>query len=293
MVLGTAQLGQEYGIHNLSGKPSEETAYQILDYAWRHGVRTLDTAGAYGDAENLIGKYQETTGHFFHIGTKLIADTADGMVKELEKSCGRLRCSQIWLCYLHRFGACKEKGILQELERWKAGGKVQNIGISVYEPEELEYIVQNLSDSVDAVQVPFHLLDHVRWLKGGLLQRAKEKGIQIFARSVYLQGLFLQSADSETARRLLAGEALSELGRAAGECGMDIRQLAVSFVFWQPEIDEFLLGCETLGQLAQNLALEKEAGRQRLPDGVLQQVWDISKKVNDIVIDPRTWDGRR
>lgn len=86
MVLGTAQLGQEYGIHNLSGKPSEETAYQILDYAWCHGVRTLDTAGAYGDAENLIGKYQETTGHFFHIGTKLIADTADGMVKELEKA---------------------------------------------------------------------------------------------------------------------------------------------------------------------------------------------------------------
>lgn len=108
-----------------------------------------------------------------------------------------------------------------------------------------------------------------------------------------MQGLFFQDADSETARRLLAQDALSKLHQAAGEYGMDIRQLAVSFVCQQPEIDAFLLGCETMGQLAQNLALEKEAGRQKLPDGALQKARDISKGVNGIVIDPRKWNGRR
>ena len=329
MILGTAQLGQEYGIHNSTGKPSQETAYQILDYAWNHGIHILDTAGAYGDAEDLIGKYQEVTGHVFHICTKLSADaaaglygggtghenngtsacivgepygieadermdadaasTAEKMEQELEKSLHRLKCSQIWLYYLHRFEACKDADVLRKMSQWKAKGKIQHIGISIYEPGELDYIIENLAGITDVVQIPFHLLDNARWTEAGLLQNAAEKGIRIFARSVFLQGLFFQEPGSETARALAAQGALEELQQLADECSISIQQLAVSFVAGHPYITDFLLGCETAEQLTQNIILEEAAASRKLPEMAWKRIKNISENVHGITIDPRMW----
>ena len=49
MVLGTVQLGMNYGIANLDGKPDEEKSFSILRTALEGGINTLDTARAYGE----------------------------------------------------------------------------------------------------------------------------------------------------------------------------------------------------------------------------------------------------
>lgn len=50
-----------YGCMGLSGplgmRKSEAERYAILDHAYKSGARFWDTADAYGDNENLIGKY--------------------------------------------------------------------------------------------------------------------------------------------------------------------------------------------------------------------------------------------
>ena len=56
MQLGTVQFGLDYGIANTSGKPSYETARDIIAVAWEGGINTLDTAAAYGDSEEVIGR---------------------------------------------------------------------------------------------------------------------------------------------------------------------------------------------------------------------------------------------
>lgn len=289
MILGTVQLGMDYGIHNTTGKPARKTAFQMLDYAWEHGVTALDTAGAYGDCEDLIGSYQASSNRKFRICTKTASGTARRLSDELEQSLAVLQCGQIWLYYLHRFDACKDNEVIRELERARAQGKITKIGVSVYEPKELEYIVENLPELVDVVQLPFNLLDHVRWKKDGLLQRAKEKNILLFARSVFLQGLLFQEPDSETARTLSAAEALEELCQIAADSSMSMQQLAVSFVLEQPDIDEILLGCETVEQLGQNIDLAEAAGRNRLSARSRRQLEEISRSADEITIDPRKW----
>lgn len=57
MILGTVQLGIDYGINNELGKPSAKDTYEILDYAFKNGVKYLDTASAYGNSEEIIGRY--------------------------------------------------------------------------------------------------------------------------------------------------------------------------------------------------------------------------------------------
>ncbi|MEK7411133.1 MAG: aldo/keto reductase [Actinomycetota bacterium] len=56
ITLGTAQFGYSYGIANRTGKIGIEAGREILTLARQHGVHTLDTAIAYGDAEAMLGE---------------------------------------------------------------------------------------------------------------------------------------------------------------------------------------------------------------------------------------------
>ena len=55
LCLGTAQFGMNYGITNSNGKINNEDINPILKLAFKEGIRMLDTANSYGDAEKLLG----------------------------------------------------------------------------------------------------------------------------------------------------------------------------------------------------------------------------------------------
>jgi len=57
LALGTAQFGFDYGINNKKGKIPKKEVFQILDYAAKQKIDTLDTALGYGDSERIIGEY--------------------------------------------------------------------------------------------------------------------------------------------------------------------------------------------------------------------------------------------
>lgn len=56
LALGTVQFGLPYGVANQQGQVSMETATAILDCARANGIDTLDTAIAYGESEQNLGK---------------------------------------------------------------------------------------------------------------------------------------------------------------------------------------------------------------------------------------------
>ena len=53
LCIGTVQLGMDYGITGQK-QPSVEQACEILDYATQNGIKTIDTANAYGTAEDVV-----------------------------------------------------------------------------------------------------------------------------------------------------------------------------------------------------------------------------------------------
>ena len=57
LMLGTAQLGLNYGINNIYGQPSLDNSLNILEKANNLGIKYLDTAESYGNAHSLINKY--------------------------------------------------------------------------------------------------------------------------------------------------------------------------------------------------------------------------------------------
>jgi len=55
--LGTVQFGQAYGVSNTSGQVSRAQVGAILDRAAGAGMRVLDTAANYGEAEAVLASF--------------------------------------------------------------------------------------------------------------------------------------------------------------------------------------------------------------------------------------------
>lgn len=72
LVLGAAQLGMSYGRANMAGKPTVDQVVAMVRTATATGVRTFDTARAYGDSERMLGiARQSLPGAAIDIITKL------------------------------------------------------------------------------------------------------------------------------------------------------------------------------------------------------------------------------
>ena len=56
LCLGSAQFGLAYGITNYAGQVSEKTVSELLFEAHLKGIRLLDTAMSYGNAEDILGR---------------------------------------------------------------------------------------------------------------------------------------------------------------------------------------------------------------------------------------------
>ena len=54
--LGTVQMGLAYGVANTTGQPALAEVNAILTNASELGIDLLDTASAYGNSEEVIGK---------------------------------------------------------------------------------------------------------------------------------------------------------------------------------------------------------------------------------------------
>ena len=103
----------------------------------------------------------------------------------------RLGTKSLYGLMLHRpdqiYGSVGEK-ILASLEDLKEAGLVRNLGVSVYDPSELDKLFC-LFD-FDIVQCPLNLLDR-RLVNSGWLDKLKTNGVEVHTRSSFLQGLLL------------------------------------------------------------------------------------------------------
>ena len=197
LCLGTAQFGLAYGITNTNGQVSEAEVGQLLFDANEAGICWLDTAQAYGNAEEVLGR-KLPNAHGFHFISKLpaqpqpvfSAQDVEAWDQAFHKSCQRLRVQSLDALLLHAPADLGKPGG-EYLEAWllnlRRQGLVQRVGVSIYSAKDLDVVNPAL---LDLVQLPLSLYDQ-RALQDGTLTRLRARGTAIHARSLYLQGLLL------------------------------------------------------------------------------------------------------
>jgi len=245
LVLGTVQFGCQYGI-NSTGKPDTQMVSEILDEAYNGGIVLLDTSAAYGDAEDVLG--QTKAAHRFQIISKY--PKCDKEVREVfEESLQTLGCPKLYGYLLHHFSLYTEnKTIWNDFVQLKAEGKVEKIGFSLYEPAELNLI---LDDGIpfDLIQIPFNIFD--RQFEP-YFERLKKMKVEIHVRSTFLQGLFFKDRDTLPDKLLPLKPYLVALDRYANETGLSVAEVALNYNIQNPYIDGVLIGVDTKDQLLTN-----------------------------------------
>lgn len=294
LTLGTAQLGMDYGIANEAGKPSKEKAFKILRKAFELGINSIDTALAYGDSEQLIGNFLAINSKYrdrVFITTKLPSmsklrienqEVANFVEKSALASFEKLGV-RIFNFMLHDFHDLQYGNVLEKcLIKLKQSGIVDHIGVSVYEPEEAESIMQY--EIFDTIQLPINLLDH-RFLKNNLLERLKARGFTVFARSVFLQGLLTMNPVNVPESLSKVKSYLYDLRKVAVNSGLKIEELAIAFVASITEIDSIVVGVDNESQLISNF----EYINLSISQQIVELITQVIQGIDENIIDPRKW----
>ena len=285
LALGTAQFGLDYGINNRRGMIPEGEIAQILSYATVHGIDTLDTAAAYGDSEERIGRYQAGSGQKFKIVSKLPKDAGDP-VAALTGSLAKLKANSLYGYLFHDFQTYENnRGAWDELVALKAQGQIKKIGLSLYYPAELE---KALADGLmfDLVQVPYNVFDR-RFER--YLPDLKKLGVEVHVRSIFLQGLFFREVATLSHYFDRIKNKLTRLREIAGREKSSLLEVTLGFALANPLIDKVVIGVDNLSNLQEILAAEDVAVQ------AAGQTVDLSelREDDEAIILPFNWEKEK
>lgn len=253
LALGTAQFGLNYGIASPQPQVAFAESKAIINYASGHGMIVLDTAMGYGDSEARLGEIGVSG---WKVVSKLPEVPTRGDVKNwitdaVKSSLNRLKIDSLYGLLLHRpdqLSSDKGSKIYETLQNLKASGLVEKVGVSIYQPSELEDVFS--VGEVDLVQSPLSVLDR-RLITSGWLKRLADRGVEVHARSVFLQGLLLMSAEQRP-RKFDRWSSLwnSYHGwvRASGRSPLDICLSHVSSI---PQVQQVVVGVNGLNHIEQ------------------------------------------
>ena len=242
--LGTVQWGLDYGIANTHGIPSDEVLNSIFDLANKAGINMFDTATQYGEAEKRVGQFSNLE---HKIVTKIgNFSTNKCLNQQLDNSFNHLQRQNIYGCLFHNVDELiNNTDLWRELLVYKEEGRINKIGYSLYEPQELIDLLE-AGLHPDIVQFPYSILDRKFEPYFDLL---KNKGVEIHVRSVFLQGLYFKNPEQLSNKLLILKPVLSELQNISKQNNLDISELCLDFIRQNCKIDYAVIGVESEDQL--------------------------------------------
>jgi aryl-alcohol dehydrogenase-like predicted oxidoreductase len=280
--LGTVQFGLPYGVANRQGQVSFEEAEAILELSKQEGIRTLDTAIAYGESEEVLGRLGVSG---FQVITKLSeipngVNIANWVEEQVVLSRERLGIDRFYSIMLHRpeqLLSSRGPELYQVLQSLKRRGITEKVGISVYSPSELSKIYASMH--FDLVQAPLNVLDR-RMIHSGWLVRLQRMGVEIHIRSIFMQGLLLMSQNDRPEKFSPWQDLWRQWHVWLDEQNISALEACLAFGAHFPEIDKLVVGVDSVRQLRQILSVSPDL-LPSLPDTLFSD--DLA------LINPANW----
>lgn len=271
-----------YGITNQAGQVRQATAIAMLKLAAEKGIDTLDTAIAYGESETRLG---EVGARGFNLVTKLPAapsscdNVTDWINDQVSASLGRLGVDSVYGLLLHRSEQLlgpNSQLIFRALQNLKEAGLVRKIGISIYDPAELDALCSSFQ--FDIVQAPFNILDR-RLIDTGWLSRLPEQGIELHVRSVFLQGLLLTSPTDRPNKFSRWGQLWSDWDKWLTLNRITPLQACIHYALSFPQITKVIVGAVNRRQLEEILEASARTA-PKIPDELRSDDLDLINPAN-------------
>lgn len=254
--LGTVQFGAAYGVSNKQGKVKAAEVHKILTLARNNDISVLDTAAGYGNAEEILGKNIKDNDDFLivtktvSIREKKIDLNSVSLIKQgFQNSIRLLGQSSIYCLMVHQSQNLLSPGgeyLFDALLELKESGLIKKIGVSVYTEQEITALLRKYA--IDIVQVPINVFDQ-RLVHNGCLAELYKSGLEVHARSVFLQGLLLMNANEIPEYFNDHKSHHTRYLQALEESGVSPLSGALGFFSMLHEVSTVLIGVETSKQL--------------------------------------------
>jgi aryl-alcohol dehydrogenase-like predicted oxidoreductase len=246
---------------------TEAEAFELMDAAWSLGIRTFDTADAYGGgrSETWIGNWIAATGNRPRLVTKTFNPMEEGadsglararMTRQLESSLDRLRVDavDVYLAHAHDPDTSPAE-LVGTFEGLRELGLIKAWGVSNFDGGQLRELYGHGRPSV--VENGYNLLEHddqqdvlplcakldISYLAfgplaGGLLAGRYERGRQAEPGS----RLATRPEGYEHLLTDATFDALERFGAAAEERGVSSATLALAWLLAQPAVTSIIIG---------------------------------------------------
>jgi len=268
LVLGCGSFGGVGSAPEFFGQgETEEQAFELMDAAWSLGMRTFDTADAYGGgrSEEWIGKWIASRGNRPVIVTKTFNPMDAGadrglsrarMTRQLESSLDRLGVDMIDLYLAHEFDPDTPlEQTVATFEALREIGLIRGWGVSNFDSAQLRRLYEHGRPAV--VQNAYNLLERAD--EGDVIDLCAQLNIGYMAfgplAGGLLAGRYQSGADRPAGSRLalrpgpyehlLTEEtfaALARFGVAAQERGVTPATLALAWLLAQPAVTAVVIG---------------------------------------------------
>ena len=221
---------------------ARDKAVELVQYALSLGVNFIDTARAYGPAEEYVGEALRTLGAGgagaagagdVVVATKSMARSATELRVELETSLANLGLPRVDLFFLHQVDTfatlealLAKGGALAGLLEAREEGLVDKIGMSGHFTPVLMKALDELS--LDYLLGRFNLT--MTEDENHLIQKARQKGVSLAAMKVF-EGGFVTRHTS----------------------------LALRYALHGPDVDLVMIGCDRKEQVRGNLAAWRQS----------------------------------
>lgn len=287
LILGTATLGMQYGIKNSNGVMNEKSFKRIIEFAANHGIYKIDTAYAYGDAELKLGNLKDDLSSFKIFSKIGINDSNNKeyistITNQIHESLESMNQSSIYAYLLHKPIDMKDEVLLNQLSQMKSDGLFKKLGVSVYTKKEALEALE--IDLLDIIQVKYNILD--RELEElDFFEKAKQKNKEIIVRSVFLQGILLDSDIQLSKFNELSGP-LEDIKLISNEYSLTLMDLALFYVLSNQNLDGIIVGFDSIKQFEEIIS---SIQRLKPNDLLYQKLRMINMNFNKDILNPTNW----
>ena len=290
LCIGTVQFGVDYGLHGKSA-PTLADSVAMLNAAVQHGVDAIDTSSLYGNAESVVGSFLRQSPvprENLYIVSKFgleglsATDCVGQLERETDASMAKMGIEYLDSYICHVPSAVRDERIVQAMVSLRESGKICKVGFSVYEAKEAFAAID--THAVDFLQIPLSILDQ-RMSVEGVLDRAAEAGVELHARSAFVQGLALM-AESEVPEHLAAiRPVIARLDKLCRDFGIGRRDLAMAFVRKHRQISHLVFGVHDLNQLLENI----DSFSADVPEEAIREARRLFADVDSRLVMPNKW----
>jgi len=286
LALGTAQFGMQYGVANIGSDFNLQKISEILEYASKNEINTLDTAIHYGEAERRLGLIGIKD---WNVITKLHSSNMDEtdplgwLEKQVESSLDNLRIQTLSGMLIHdgkllsgKYG----KLIWKKLNQLKNQGLIGKLGISIYQPSELDDLYEQFS--FDLVQAPLNVFDR-RIEDTGWLAKIENENSELHIRSIFLQGLLLMEPSLRPEKFNNWQHLWKRWEDWLSDNNINALEACLNAFFNKPGIDKIIIGIDSLRHLQEIVSILRNTHAIEFP-------LDLSCN-DELLINPSKWDS--